>query len=77
MISSLSPTIYDLLETFTIILMPRAEFRRQAFQCALRLHSTNLDIPGIAGGVHAILSCLSFVYFLPFSPSVNKILEGF
>lgn len=74
---SLSPTVCDLLESFTIILMPRAEFRRRAFQCALRLHSKNLDIPGNAGGVHAILSCLSFVSFLPFSLSVNKILVEF
>lgn len=37
----------------------------------------NLDIPEIDGGVQAILSCLSFVYFLPFSLSVNKILEEF
>lgn len=58
----------DLLETFMIIfLCLRRGSGAKRFQCALRLHSINLDIPGIADGVHAALSCLSFVFCLLFT----------
>lgn len=36
----------------------------------------NLDIPGIDGGVQAILSCLSFVYFYRSHSLLTKFLRS-